>query len=300
MLQLVILLLASSSVTLYSEVVREYHLMNENKEWEEAQAYCREYFTDLVTIGSHDEMKTLITLTNNMTGEIWIGLKKTGMLTWSWSIGEKNGLAEYSNWAASPVSSQHCGSMRGDGKWISGLCTTTRPFVCQGGGMHVVLGEKNWRDAQTYCRQNYIDLASASSETENHAVQQLISNMSLSSVWFGLFRDDWKWSDSKSSFRYWHQYQPNDDGSCVLFRPSSKGWWDRPCTYTYPFYCYKVHKKHVKIVRVEMKSDPSSDFNDVAMSDAILRELLQKYQGLYLQWRVQPDGKVFQKKQKKN
>ncbi|KAI9536674.1 hypothetical protein NQZ68_031749 [Dissostichus eleginoides] len=306
MLQLVILLLASSSFTLCSEVVRQYHLMNVEKGWEDAQTYCREYFTDLVTIRSHEDMETLIKLTNviNVPSEIWIGLKKTGMGTWSWSVGEKTRSAGYSNWAASPASSHHCGGMGGDGKWFGWLCNTIRPFVCHGGEtpgrMHVVLVEKNWRDAQTYCRLNYFDLASARSETENDALQQIMSSSSMSSVWFGLFRDEWQWSDqSNSSFRHWEPGQPNIDGSCTLFGTSSKGWLDRSCTHTFPFYCYDDLKiKHVKIVRVEMKSDPSLILNDEAVSNAILQELKQKFQGLDLQWRVQ-DGKIFQEKEKK-
>ncbi|XP_010791239.1 snaclec purpureotin subunit beta-like [Notothenia coriiceps] len=166
--------------------------------------------------------------------------------------------------------------------------------------MHVVLEEKNWRDAQTYCRLNYFDLASARSETENDELQQIMSSSSLSSVWFGLFRDEWQWSDqSNSSFRHWEPGQPNIDGDCTLFGTSSKGWWDRSCTHTFPFYCYDdVKIKHVKIVRVEIKSDPSLDLNDEAVSNAILQELKQKFQGLDLQWRVQ-DGKIFQEKEKK-
>ncbi|KAK1881449.1 Snaclec VP12 subunit B [Dissostichus eleginoides] len=261
MLQLVILLLLQvSSFTLCSEVVRQYHLMNVEKGWEDAQTYCREYFTDLVTIRSHEDMETLIKLTNviNVPSEIWIGLKKTGMGTWSWSVGEKTRSAGYSNWAASPASSHHCGGMGGDGKWFGWLCNTIRPFVCH--------GEKNWRDAQTYCRLNYFDLASARSETENDALQQIMSSSSMSSVWFGLFRDEWQWSDqSNSSFRHW---EPD------------------------------LKIKHVKIVRVEMKSDPSLILNDEAVSNAILQELKQKFQGLDLQWRVQ-DGKIFQEKEKK-
>ncbi|KAI4807934.1 hypothetical protein KUCAC02_027706 [Chaenocephalus aceratus] len=192
-------------------------------------------------------METLIKLTNgiNVPSEIWIGLKKTGKGTWSWSVGEKTRSAGYSNWAASPASSHHCGGMGGDGKWFGGLCNTIRPFVCHGG------------------------------------------------------RDEWQWSDqSNSSFRQWAPGQPDSD-SCTLIRISSKNWWDRSCAVKYPLYCYEdVKIKHVKIVRVEMKSDPSLDLNDEAVSNAILQELKLKFQGLDLQWRVQ-DGKIFQEKEKK-
>lgn len=105
----------------------------------------------------------------------------------------------------------------------------------------VVLQDKTWRQAQEYCRVNHTDLASVMSQTENQAIQQMITNNvpSLSLVWIGLFRDGWKWSDkSNSSFRSWTSSQPNDDGICTLYSPSVKKWYDRDCSNKHPFCCY--------------------------------------------------------------
>lgn len=92
------------------------------------------------------------------------------------------------------------------------------------------------------------DLASAGGDTETLALQQIISdnnNGSLSSVWIGLFNDEWKWSDqSDSSFRYWATDQPNNDGVCSLCSPPLKALWDRGCTYLKPFICY--NGKHIE------------------------------------------------------
>lgn len=77
-----------------------------------------------------------MTEASGMKAEIWIGLKKTGVASWLWSVGEtptSSGLAEYTNWASLPNSSHHCGGMRDDGKWLSAACDTTLPFVCQEG-----------------------------------------------------------------------------------------------------------------------------------------------------------------------
>lgn len=107
--------------------------------------------------------------------------------------------------------------------------------------MHVVLEEKSWRSAQGYCRQNYHDLASVSSQTENQALQQMLneSGPSTTTFWIGLFRDQWTWSDqSNSSFRYWESDQPNHDGECVLFDTFYETLWDRACGSSFPFYCY--------------------------------------------------------------
>uniref|UniRef100_A0A4W6G4T0 C-type lectin domain-containing protein n=1 Tax=Lates calcarifer TaxID=8187 RepID=A0A4W6G4T0_LATCA len=125
-------------VTLGSHIHHEYHLINEAKSWFEARNYCSSHYTDLATIGSHGDMKRLVnqTAASGVTAEIWIGLTESGPASWLWSVGEtsmSHKLAEYSNWDSSPDSSHHCGGMRTDGKWLSTLCQTALPFVCQEG-----------------------------------------------------------------------------------------------------------------------------------------------------------------------
>ncbi|XP_071318374.1 macrophage mannose receptor 1-like [Trachinotus anak] len=314
---LVIFLLTSGCVPLCAHVHREYHLINEKKTWFEAQSYCRKNYGDLATIGSHGDMKRLeyMTAASGATAGIWIGL--SGSLSfrkdfWQWSAGEtwmSHGVAEYTNWASPPDSAHTCGGVRRDGKWLSELCDTPLPFVCQEDKSyetHLVLERMTWRQAQEYCRQNYTDLAVVSSQTENQALQQEINENGslLSLVWIGLFRDGWRWSDnSDSSFRYWETKERGKQEikviNCVTYRPSSKAWGTEDCSTTHPFYCYNGKNKAVKqVVRVNIKSDSPLNLSDVAMTDAILSQLQNKYPGVKLQWRVQPDGKILQKKKK--
>lgn len=109
--------------------------------WSKAQRYCRENYTDLVTIESLDDIKMLsrIAPASSGTTKIWIGLTRHNAKNpWMWSSGDTPGLVDYTNWASLPTS-QKCGAVRVDGKWLSEGCNTALPFVCQTGECHISL-----------------------------------------------------------------------------------------------------------------------------------------------------------------
>lgn len=111
-----------------------------------------------------------------------------------------------------------------------------------------------WSQAQVYCRLHGKDLASVRSQADNQAVQQMLTGhkSSPSSFWIGLFKDQWKWSDqSNSSFRYWEESQPNEDGDCVLYNSLNNKWYDRGCTNSFPYFCYygEQHAQYKSLLR---------------------------------------------------
>ncbi|XP_048039593.1 macrophage mannose receptor 1-like [Megalobrama amblycephala] len=238
-LYFILLLIALCSV---SECVqRQYYFISEAKTWTEAQRYCREEYTDLATADNMNDMNEVKrVIDKGLKNYVWIGLKKTSVDEWHWSSGEP---ALYLNWSTGQPDGrdEECAVIK-NGQWHDLSCSAARNFICNNTntGLVFVNQTMNWREAQSYCRQNHIDLVSVRNQNESQQLQQFISNDSHISgdVWIGLFRDSWQWSDqSDSSFRYWKSGEPNDvNEKCAAITDNTLGHWnDVLCDKHYPF-----------------------------------------------------------------
>ncbi|XP_053505346.1 macrophage mannose receptor 1-like, partial [Ictalurus furcatus] len=163
--------------------LHQYHFVNENKTWTEAQRYCRENYTDLATINNMAEMNTILnTVNGSYSGLAWIGLYDD-LNSWKWSLDDdsfyKDGERSFRNWHINKPSwywneSSLCVYLSGyDAIWGEASCSSTLPFICFDGSVnaserHVLVYEKmTWTEAQRYCREHYTDLTSVRNETEN-------------------------------------------------------------------------------------------------------------------------------------
>nr|XP_055046326.1 alpha-N-acetylgalactosamine-specific lectin-like [Misgurnus anguillicaudatus] len=145
--------------------------------------------------------------------------------------------------STSAISWNYLGFRRDDAA-NTGLCLFTQCISCQS---ILIQKRKTWYDAQAYCRQNHIDLATVQSNEDWMYIQGAVRPSLTSLAWIGLYNDiySWRWSyqDANITFQLWAAGEPDNNyanEACALMRDDM--WRDYPCTRQYPFICYDGKK----------------------------------------------------------
>uniref|UniRef100_A0A3B5L7L4 C-type lectin domain-containing protein n=1 Tax=Xiphophorus couchianus TaxID=32473 RepID=A0A3B5L7L4_9TELE len=100
-----------------------YHVVNERKSWTEAQRYCRETYTDLVTINSTETMAQMKDILRDKTDEFWIGLYD----------GQRMKMTSFRNFNTSQsVNVKSSCVTTTNSMWNIRPCSNTYPFICSG------------------------------------------------------------------------------------------------------------------------------------------------------------------------
>nr|XP_055046002.1 uncharacterized protein LOC129431904 [Misgurnus anguillicaudatus] len=104
---------------------------------------------------------------------------------------------------------------------------------------------KTWADAQVYCKNVHIDLASVASNEQQTHLQEAVSAALPPLAWTGLFRrnNSWLWTyqSEKLTFAFWKPGRPNNyDGKEDCAAINASGWVDMACSELFPFFCYDV------------------------------------------------------------
>ncbi|XP_077088895.1 macrophage mannose receptor 1-like [Siphateles boraxobius] len=224
------------------------------KNWTEAQSYCREHHTDLISIRNETENLKLQSLYQYYSS-FWIGLYRTR----SWSDQSNS---SFSNWRTGQPdnagSSEYCTAVSfGDsGSWTDENCNTAFSFICYSVSYlvssrqyHFVNESKTWTEAQRYCRENYTDLATIDNMEEMNSLINTVNGTYNGSAWIGQYDDvnNWRWSLENNNFyqdgerdfmNFYHQ--PDNYGGnelCVYMDYVGK-WYDMSCDYPLSFVCY--------------------------------------------------------------
>uniref|UniRef100_A0A6Q2XXY3 C-type lectin domain-containing protein n=1 Tax=Esox lucius TaxID=8010 RepID=A0A6Q2XXY3_ESOLU len=143
---------------------------------------------------------------------------------------------------------------------LAGNCssTTSLPYEYQ-----FVDKNMTWTEAQSYCRNNYTDLATIDNTEDMYRLMKSVNGGFTNGAWIGLKEGErmgtWQWSDqSNCSFRNWNIGQPDNQGgnqTCVVTWMNVTGPWDdmkcnatgmsvtwrwddRNCDEKRPFFCY--------------------------------------------------------------
>uniref|UniRef100_A0A3Q3LTE1 C-type lectin domain-containing protein n=1 Tax=Mastacembelus armatus TaxID=205130 RepID=A0A3Q3LTE1_9TELE len=123
-----------------------------------------------------------------------------------------------------------------------------------------------WTTARDYCRTYYTDLASLRNNAENQMIQNVSGQMT---VWLGLFRDIWKWSDQTySSMRYWKA-----DQSVLSSMVGTCGALCNPDKINTRLCCLITLGRKWRFVSMAMSVQDSMDLNDPAVQDNILNKV---------------------------
>ncbi|KAM9751313.1 C-type mannose receptor 2-like isoform 2-T2 [Menidia menidia] len=291
----------------------QFHVIYEEKSWQDARAYCQEKFSDLVTVDSLETVHLLYTLLdpaqmNQVTHKYrtWIGLVRD-QGSWAWSGGGATfGETSFQNWGpGKPGSgSPSCVSVYDTGTWADGNCNDYLRPVCydpEGEPRFTVNSDhKTWWEAQDFCRQNHSDLAVVSDQSENSKLSGLVTPGT--NVWIGLHRgrssELWRTTNgSEDTLSYWSEGEPNSlEEKCAVANYENQGKWeDWQCETTVSFICYgETPLEQVLAVRLDFGSlDPA----DPVGLEELLNQIQQRLRdggapALRIRWRRHPDGLV--------
>uniref|UniRef100_A0A3B5LFW6 C-type lectin domain-containing protein n=1 Tax=Xiphophorus couchianus TaxID=32473 RepID=A0A3B5LFW6_9TELE len=229
----------------------QFHYINENKNWTEAQQYCREKHTDLATVTNMKDMKRLNNISAGDQSEAWIGLisKPEFTRTWFWSLPGVEFNESETNWHQGEPSDtgiqgfENCGIVYQDLTWGVQGCQWSEYFLCYD-------DMKTWLEAQSYCREKHTDLISGTKQLQDEEVKKLVDS-EFKHLYIGLFRDTWRWSDGSSfSFRHWNNdfnYPQSNSGQCAMTVFNDGGRWKNvSCAERKPFICY-----HDKVILIK-------------------------------------------------
>ncbi|KAF4075559.1 hypothetical protein AMELA_G00235600 [Ameiurus melas] len=169
----------------------------------EAQAACRENYTDLVTVYSDEDSDNMKMKTCVSDG--WIGLYRS-VFSEKWSNGDP---VTFRNLTGDCGTLSYCAAMKADAAWESVQCNMTRYFMCyKQASIHVSDEALSWETALDYCQEgNRAGFLSITSESEQEEVKSELGRRCVSEpVWVGLKQSQlfgfWIWADGNAVFPY--------------------------------------------------------------------------------------------------
>ncbi|KAM7366436.1 hypothetical protein PAMP_015874 [Pampus punctatissimus] len=217
----------------------EYHFVKLKKNWTGAQQYCRDKFTDLITVSNMTDMNRV----SQKSESGWIGLQNIASKKWHWSLPGVEFNESETNWFHGEPNdkdnNENCARNICDGGWQDVSCHYEYEFYCyhEKNNSFIFIDKKmSWIDAQNHCREHHTDLVSGFSQFK--AYMDKTDKKGQDYLWIGLYRDSWRWSDGSSfSFRHWER-EVKEEHTCAMKLENEK-WSSGDCNSNQFFFCYK-------------------------------------------------------------
>ncbi|XP_034006139.1 macrophage mannose receptor 1-like [Trematomus bernacchii] len=227
----------------YNETGQEKYFVIDEPElnWLQAQSYCRENHTDLVSGITHinsTEFKERVNKLNNQG--LWIGLFRE---IWSWSDGKNFSFRHWDPDSLEDETSKTCAMTKPNGKWSSDNCMDPKPFYCYDDKVILIKESKTWDEALTYCREKHRDLVSITDRHQQRWVQER-AKMADTPVWLGMrytcTLDLWLWViDRLVCFNNWAPDQMDEQCGMAGVMKGDGKWYKKPDHKKFHFICVK-------------------------------------------------------------
>ncbi|XP_045555687.1 secretory phospholipase A2 receptor-like [Salmo salar] len=227
----------------------DYFLIEQNMTWYKAQSYCRENYTDLVSIGNEGQKEEVKNEGMNSTTPYWIGLLYDD---WEWSDG---GRSAYRNWSTEyvPYSYPQAGQNHAvldqpqKGILTVGNGGSEECTICSEVRIHVISERKSWEQALDYCKNNYHGLLHIETEEDLGAIKQKFNGTDFTGpLWVGLRQSRlfgfWVWTNGLPvGWSNWEgdrqPEQPRSNHCGAMAMKEGYKWSDQDCLSNHYFIC---------------------------------------------------------------
>uniref|UniRef100_A0A3P9MHK5 C-type lectin domain-containing protein n=1 Tax=Oryzias latipes TaxID=8090 RepID=A0A3P9MHK5_ORYLA len=225
---------------------QKFHLIETPLNWTNAQRYCRENHTDLIS-GRQQLDQLNKTWTGDMKGKlsntqtcVFIGLFSD---TWVWS---DESSFSFRYWDPQRDRDKNCAVLTNKGMWSTDDCSENRPFICYKDHVILIKENRTWEEALYYCRHHNHDLVTITTMDEQRWVQEKTKNASSPFVWTGLrytcTLGFWFWvSDEVVHYKNWAS--PEQVNECDMSGAMETGgehkWFKKHDEEKFNFFCSK-------------------------------------------------------------